>query len=113
MPEALEKWSVEMMDRVLPRHMQIIYEINKRFLDEVAQRYPGNDRKLREMSIIQEGPVQMVRMAHLAVIGSHSVNGVAELHSNLIKNACSAFPRVLSRALQLQDQWHHPAPLAA
>ncbi|MFH0784281.1 MAG: glycogen/starch/alpha-glucan phosphorylase [Pseudomonadota bacterium] len=85
MPEALERWSVEMMSRVLPRHMQIIFEINKRFLDEVAQRYPGNERRLRELSIIQEGPVQMVRMAHLAVIGSHSVNGVAELHSNLLK----------------------------
>ena len=85
MPEALERWSVDMMSRVLPRHMQIIFEINKRFLDEVAQRYPGNERRLSELSIIQEGPVQMVRMAHLAVIGSHSVNGVAELHSNLLK----------------------------
>lgn len=85
MPEALERWSVDMMSRVLPRHMQIIFEINKRFLDEVAQRYPGNERRLAELSIIQEGPVQMVRMAHLAVIGSHSVNGVAELHSNLLK----------------------------
>ena len=85
MPEALEKWTVEMMERVLPRHMQIIYEINKRFLDEVAQRYPGNERKLRDMSIIQEGSVKMVRMAHLAVIGSHSVNGVAALHSDLLK----------------------------
>ncbi len=85
MPEALERWSVDMMSRVLPRHMQIIFEINKRFLDEVAQRYPGNERRLAELSIIQEGPVKMVRMAHLAVIGSHSVNGVAELHSNLLK----------------------------
>ncbi|MDK9708474.1 MAG: glycogen/starch/alpha-glucan phosphorylase [Desulforhopalus sp.] len=85
MPEALERWSVDMMSRVLPRHMQIIFEINKRFLDEVAQRYPGNERRLQELSIIQEGPVKMVRMAHLAVIGSHSVNGVAELHSDLLK----------------------------
>jgi starch phosphorylase len=85
MPEALERWTVEMMERVLPRHMQIIYEINKRFLDEVAQHYPGNDRKLRDMSIIEEGPEKKVRMAHLAIIGSHSVNGVAELHSKLLK----------------------------
>ncbi|MBU1565942.1 MAG: glycogen/starch/alpha-glucan phosphorylase [Proteobacteria bacterium] len=85
MPEALERWPVDMMSRVLPRHMQIIFEINKRFLDEVAQRYPGNERRLAELSIIQEGPIQMVRMAHLAVIGSHSVNGVAELHSTLLK----------------------------
>ncbi len=86
MPEALERWTVDMMDRVLPRHMQIIYEINKRFLDEVAQRYPGNEKRLRDLSIIEEGPVKMVRMAHLAIIGSHSVNGVAELHSELLKS---------------------------
>ncbi|MCP4341471.1 MAG: glycogen/starch/alpha-glucan phosphorylase [Desulfobulbaceae bacterium] len=85
MPEALERWTVDMMDRVLPRHMQIIYEINRRFLDEVAQKYPGNERKLRDFSIIEEGPVKMVRMAHLAIVGSHSVNGVAELHSRLLK----------------------------
>lgn len=85
MPEALERWSVEMMGRVLPRHLQIIYEINHRFLDEVAQKYPGNERKLREFSIIEEGPVKMLRMAHLAIIGSHSVNGVAELHTQLLK----------------------------
>jgi starch phosphorylase len=85
MPEALERWTVDMMSRVLPRHMQIIFEINRRFLNEVAQRYPGNERKLRTFSIIEEGPVKMVRMAHLAIIGSHSVNGVAELHSQLLK----------------------------
>ncbi|MCP3890869.1 MAG: glycogen/starch/alpha-glucan phosphorylase [Desulfobulbaceae bacterium] len=86
MPEALERWTVEMVGRVLPRHLQIIFEINQRFLDEVAERYPGNERRLRELSIIEEGPVQMVRMAHLAIIGSHSVNGVAELHSQLLKD---------------------------
>jgi len=85
MPEALERWSVDMIGRVLPRHLEIIYEINLRFLDEVADKYPGNERKLRAMSIIEEGDVKMVRMAHLAIIGSHSVNGVAELHSQLLK----------------------------
>ncbi|PHR27744.1 MAG: glycogen phosphorylase [Desulfotalea sp.] len=85
MPEALERWSVNMIGRVLPRHLEIIYEINQRFLDEVAEAYPGNERKIREMSIIEESPVKMVRMAHLAIIGSHSVNGVAELHSQLLK----------------------------
>ncbi|MGB3223310.1 MAG: glycogen/starch/alpha-glucan phosphorylase [Desulforhopalus sp.] len=85
MPEALERWTVDMMSRVLPRHMQIIFEINRRFLDEVAQEFPGNERKLRDLSIIEESPVKMVRMAHLAIIGSHSVNGVAELHSQLLK----------------------------
>ena len=86
MPEALEKWTVDMMGRVLPRHLEIIYEINRRFLNEVAQRYPGNEKKLRDLSVIEEGPVKMVRMAHLAIIGSHSVNGVAELHSDLLKS---------------------------
>jgi starch phosphorylase len=86
MPEALERWTVDMMGRVLPRHLEIIYEINQRFLNEVMEQYPGNERKLRAMSIIEEGPVKMVRMAHLAIIGSHSVNGVAELHSQLLKD---------------------------
>jgi len=86
MPEALEKWTVDMLERVLPRHMQIIYEINQRFLEEVTQQYPGNTRKLRDMSIIEEGDVKKVRMAHLAVVGSHSVNGVAELHSQLLQD---------------------------
>ena len=86
MPEALERWSVDMIGRVLPRHLEIIYEINQRFLAEVAEEYPGNERKLREMSIIEEGNGKMVRMAHLAIVGSHSVNGVAELHSQLLKD---------------------------
>lgn len=85
MPEALEKWSVDLMGRVLPRHLEIIYEINHRFLEAVAQVYPGDMNKLRNMSIIEEGPVKKIRMAHLAVIGSHSVNGVAALHTELLK----------------------------
>jgi len=86
MPEALETWPVDMLGRVLPRHLEIIYEINRRFLEEVASRYPGNQRKLQEMSLIDEGPVRRVRMANLAIVGSHSVNGVAALHSELLKN---------------------------
>jgi len=85
MPEALETWPVEMLDKVLPRHLEIIYEINQRFLEEVAARYPGDGDKLARMSIIEEGPVKKVRMAHLAIVGSHSVNGVAELHTHLLK----------------------------
>ncbi|PID74404.1 MAG: glycogen phosphorylase [Deltaproteobacteria bacterium] len=85
MPEALERWSVDMVGRVLPRHLEIIYEINQRFLDAVAERYPGDQRMLKEMSIIEEGPVKKIRMAHLAIVGSHSVNGVAELHSRLLQ----------------------------
>jgi glycogen phosphorylase len=86
MPEALETWPVNMLGRVLPRHLEIIYEINRRFLEEVAALYPGNQRKLQEMSLIDEGPVRRVRMANLAIVGSHSVNGVAALHSELLKS---------------------------
>jgi len=85
MPEALETWSVEMLGRVLPRHLEIIYEINRRFLEEVSRRYPGDDQRLRDMSLIEEGPVKRVRMAHLALVGSHTVNGVAALHTELLK----------------------------
>ena len=85
MPEALERWSVDIMGRVLPRHLQIIYEINARFLKEVSERYPDDPARLKKLSIIEEGTPKMVRMAHLAIIGSHSVNGVAELHSELLK----------------------------
>ena len=85
MPEALETWPVDMLGQVLPRHLEIIYEINRRFLQQVATLYPGNTRKLQEMSIIDEGSGRRVRMANLAIIGSHSVNGVAALHSELLK----------------------------
>jgi starch phosphorylase len=86
MPEALERWSVEMIGKVLPRHLQIIYEINQRFLDQVAQKYPGDIDKLSRMSIIEEGYPKKVRMAYLAIVGSHSVNGVAALHTQLLKD---------------------------
>lgn len=85
MPEALEKWPVQLFEKVLPRHLEIIYEINRRFLDELAKKYPGNDSLLRELSIIEEGPDKKVRMANLAIIGSHSVNGVAALHTEILK----------------------------
>jgi glycogen phosphorylase len=85
LPEALEKWPVSMIETLLPRHMQIIYEINQRFLNDIAKKYPGDSDRLRRMSLIEEGSERMVRMAHLAVVGSHSVNGVAELHTSLIK----------------------------
>jgi len=85
MPEALEKWAVALFEQLLPRHLEIIYEINRRFLDEVSAIFPGDTDKLRKMSIIEEGNPKTVRMAYLAVIGAHSVNGVSELHSNLLK----------------------------
>ncbi len=85
LPEALERWPVGMVQNVLPRHMQIIYEINHRFLEEVAARYPGDGDRLQRMSIIEERPDKRVRMANLSIVGSHSVNGVAALHSELVK----------------------------
>jgi starch phosphorylase len=86
LPEALEKWSVPLFEKVLPRHLQIIYEINRRFLEEeVAKRWPGDVGKLAELSIIEEGAPKMIRMAYLSVIGSHTTNGVAALHTDLLK----------------------------
>ncbi|HQZ85640.1 MAG TPA: glycogen/starch/alpha-glucan family phosphorylase, partial [Actinomycetota bacterium] len=86
MPEALEVWPVELMSRLLPRHMEIIYEINSRFLAEVRATFPGDDGIVERMSIISEHPHRGVRMAHLAVVGSSRVNGVAELHSQLLRD---------------------------
>lgn len=86
LPEALEKWSVPLFERVLPRHLQIIFEINRRFLEEVvAKQWPGDDQKLAELSLIEEGAPKQIRMAYLAVVGSHTVNGVAALHTELLK----------------------------
>jgi len=85
LPEALEKWSVPLFQKVLPRHLQLIFEINKRLLDAVEARWPGDAEKKRVMSLIEEGGVQMIRMANLAVVGSHSVNGVAALHTELLR----------------------------
>ena len=86
LPEALEKWPVGMLERLLPRHLQIIYEINARFMRNVASRYPLDGDRLRRMSIIDEDGEKHVRMAHLAIVGSCSVNGVAKLHSDLLRN---------------------------
>ncbi|KAK4527130.1 hypothetical protein GAYE_SCF35G5052 [Galdieria yellowstonensis] len=85
MPEALEKWSVPLFESLLPRHLAIIYDINFNFLEEVRKKYPGDDGKLARLSIIEEGEVKMVRMAHLGIVGSFAVNGVAELHTKLLK----------------------------
>ena len=85
MPEALEKWPVPLLRRVLPRHMMIIYELNHRFMRQVSTRWPMDPARMDRTSIIEEGPVQHVRMAHLAALGSHSINGVARLHTELIK----------------------------
>ena len=85
MPEALERWPVNLFGRVLPRHLEIVYEINRRFLDDVRAKFPGDDERCRRMSIIEEGNEKRVRMANLAIVGSHAVNGVAALHSEILK----------------------------
>ncbi len=85
LPEALERWPIELFERVLPRHMQIIYEINHRFMDEVRIRFPDEDERLARMSLIDETGERYVRMAHLACVGSHAINGVAALHTELLQ----------------------------
>lgn len=85
LPEALEVWSLELFRRLLPRHLEIIFEINRRFLDRVRARYPGDEARVARMSLIDERGSRSVRMAHLACVGSYAVNGVAELHSELLK----------------------------
>jgi starch phosphorylase len=86
LPEALEKWPVELFASLLPRHLEIIYEINRRFLEEVRARFPDDAERIARMSIIEEQPVRQIRMAHLATIGSHAVNGVAALQSRLLRD---------------------------
>jgi starch phosphorylase len=83
LPEALEKWPVEIFARLLPRHLEIVYEINHRFLEEVRAKFPGDDERLARMSLIDESGPRFVRMANLATVGSYHVNGVAQLHSDL------------------------------
>lgn len=85
MPEAMEKWPVWLFEKLLPRHLEIIYEINRRFLEEVRIAFPGDDQRLARLSIIEEFPEKRVRMANLACVGSHAVNGVAALHTELLK----------------------------
>jgi starch phosphorylase len=85
LPEALEKWPVAWFETMLPRQLEIIYEINRRFLDSVRARFPGDEGRVTRMSLIEEGPQRNVRMANLAIIGSHSTNGVAAIHSGLLR----------------------------
>ncbi|HEY4067042.1 MAG TPA: glycogen/starch/alpha-glucan phosphorylase, partial [Burkholderiaceae bacterium] len=87
LPEALERWPVELFNVLIPRHLEIVYEINRRFLNDVRHAYPGDDARVRRMSLIEEGGARKVRMAHLAVVGSHSTNGVAAIHSDLLRTS--------------------------
>ena len=85
LPEALEKWPLPWFETMLPRQLEIIYEINRRFLDDVRTRFPGDDGRVARVSLIEEGEPKQIRMAHLAIVGSHSTNGVAAIHSELLK----------------------------
>jgi glycogen phosphorylase len=85
LPEALEKWPLPLFRQLLPRHLEIIYEINRRFLDEISQHFPGDSLRLERLSLIDENNGKFVRMANLASVGSHAINGVSELHSELLK----------------------------
>jgi starch phosphorylase len=86
LPEALEQWPIEMLERLLPRHLQIIREIDRRFVAEVERRWPGDEARRTRMALVEAGPHARVRMAHLAVVGSHSVNGVSAIHTSLLKS---------------------------
>jgi len=101
LPEALEKWPVPWFEMLLPRHLEIIYEVNRRLLDSVRNRYPGDDGRVARVSLIEELPTKHVRMANLAIVGSHSTNGVAAIHSQLlrtrtVKDLAEMFPERFS-----------------
>uniref|UniRef100_A0A8C3RCL2 Alpha-1,4 glucan phosphorylase n=1 Tax=Cyanoderma ruficeps TaxID=181631 RepID=A0A8C3RCL2_9PASS len=85
LPEALERWPVDLVEKLLPRHLQIIYEINQRHLDHIASLFPNDVDRLRRMSLIEEGDTKRINMAHLCIVGSHAVNGVAKIHSEIVK----------------------------
>jgi starch phosphorylase len=101
LPEALEKWPVSWFEKLLPRQLEIIYEINRRLLDSVRTQFPGDEGRVQRVSLIEEGPVKQVRMANLAIVGSHSTNGVAAIHSELlrtttVKDLAELFPKRFS-----------------
>ncbi|XP_043538660.1 glycogen phosphorylase, muscle form-like [Chiloscyllium plagiosum] len=85
LPEALERWPVQLFESLLPRHLAIIYEINRRHLENVARKFPGDNDRLRRMSLIEEGTTKRINMAHLCIVGAHAVNGVARIHSEILK----------------------------
>ncbi|XP_053297493.1 glycogen phosphorylase, muscle form [Pleuronectes platessa] len=85
LPEALERWPVDLFANLLPRHLEIVYEINRRHLERVAAKYPGDSGRLSRMSLIEEGGQKRINMAHLCIVGSHAVNGVAQIHSDILK----------------------------
>jgi len=98
LPEALEKWPLAWFERMLPRHLEIIYEINRRLIEDVRKRFPGDEGRVQRVSLVEEGAQQKIRMANLAIVGSHSTNGVAAIHSQLlrtitVKDLAELFPQ--------------------
>src|SRR4030095_16042034 len=85
LPEALEKWPHLWFERILPRHLEIVVEINRRLLDDVRARFPGDEERVRHVSLVEEGEARNIRMANLAIVGSHSTNGGAGIHSDLLR----------------------------
>uniref|UniRef100_A0A8D3DAV5 Alpha-1,4 glucan phosphorylase n=1 Tax=Scophthalmus maximus TaxID=52904 RepID=A0A8D3DAV5_SCOMX len=100
LPEALERWPVDLFQNLLPRHLEIIYEINRRHLERIAKLYPGDLDRMRRMSLIEEGDGKKINMAHLCIVGSHAVNGVARIHSEIIKDTVGSEGRVVTKGSQ-------------
>ena len=114
LPEALERWPLHYFQQIVPRQLEIIFEINRRFLDDVRRRYPNDEARVARMSLIEEGPEDKVRMANLAIVGSHSTNGVAAIHSRAAaRDHRQRLRGDVSGALQQQDQRRDAAALAA
>ena len=112
LPEALEKWTAELMGRVLPRHLEIIYEINHRFLEHAQKKYPNDEKRIERLSLVEETPVKSIRMSNLAIVGSHAVNGVAQLHSHILKTKVfKDYDDLFPRAVSQHHQRHHATAL--
>ncbi len=106
LPEALERWPVSLFESLLPRHLEIIYEINHRFMEDIHTWYPGDDARASRLSIIEESGGKSIRMANLACVGSHAVNGVAALHTKLLKqDTLRDFAGTMARKILQHDQW--------
>ena len=113
LPESLEKWPVSLFEKILPRHLEIIYEINRRFLEEVSEQFPGDDGLVSRLSLIDEGGERYVRMANLACVGSFAVNGVAALHTQLLKESVlQDFYRLMPDKFSNKTNGISPAPFS-
>lgn len=113
LPEALEKWPVWLLGKILPNHLEIIYRINEKFLADVKARFPGDLQQVKRMSLIEEGQEKKVRMAHLAIVGSHAVNGVSRLHTEILQQKVFRdFYAMYPDRFSNKNQWNYPAALA-